>query len=221
MSAEVKATSNVIPCAFNRRPASFASSTPRGVKSTSRHPVNRFFRFHSLWPWRNRTRRRSTAGMRFHLVGDSTGDCTSTGNRRRQPKKRLRLFRRELSVSARRESGFERNQSRPGDRPDADRTIDPLGRLDDVDAGKGESKRGANPLDRRRGADHEGPGDRWRIKRLAPEDGRELRAVKQIAQLRFRIGQALSIWRAIGARPDAPTRGNDHNNSPLWRSDTP
>ena len=29
---------------------------PCSVRPTSRQPVNRFFRFHSLWPWRTRTR---------------------------------------------------------------------------------------------------------------------------------------------------------------------
>jgi hypothetical protein len=30
--------------------------------------VNRFFRFHSLWPWRKRTSRRSASGIFLHLV---------------------------------------------------------------------------------------------------------------------------------------------------------
>ena len=59
-------------------------------------------------------------------------------------------------MSARREDGFERRQSRSGDRTDADRTMDLLDRLDDVDAGEGKSKRRPDPLDRGRGADHEG-----------------------------------------------------------------
>ncbi len=99
--------------------------------------------------------------------------------------------------------------------------MDLLDRLDDVDAGKGEPKRRPDPLDRGRGANHEGPADRRRVKRLAPEDRREIRTMKQIAQLRFRIGQALSIWRAIGARPDAAARRNDHDNPPLWRGNAP
>ena len=40
-------------------PASLASLWPSSVRSTSRQPVNRFFRFHSLWPWRTSTRSRS------------------------------------------------------------------------------------------------------------------------------------------------------------------
>ena len=63
--------------------------------------------------------------------------------------------------------------------------------------------------------------DRRRIKRLAPEDRREIRPMEQIAQLRFRIGQALPIRRAVGARPDAPAGGNDHDDSPLRRGDAP
>src|SRR5689334_14898068 len=45
--------------AFRRRPAMRASSTPRSVRPGSFQPVNRFFRFHSLCPWRTSTRRRS------------------------------------------------------------------------------------------------------------------------------------------------------------------
>src|SRR5690606_23519057 len=32
------------------------SALPCSVRSTSRQPVNRFCRFHSLWPWRTSTR---------------------------------------------------------------------------------------------------------------------------------------------------------------------
>src|SRR5262249_44892127 len=59
LSTDVKATSKRRPCALSWRPARTASATPSSVRSTSRQPVNRFFRFHSLWPWRTSTRRRS------------------------------------------------------------------------------------------------------------------------------------------------------------------
>ena len=61
LSAEVKAMSKVSPCALSLRPASRASAMPCSVRSTSRQPVNRFFRFHSLWPCRTSTRRRSVS----------------------------------------------------------------------------------------------------------------------------------------------------------------
>ena len=48
--------------AFRRRPALRASSIPRSVSPGSFQPVNRFLRFHSLWPWRARTRRRFMRG---------------------------------------------------------------------------------------------------------------------------------------------------------------
>ena len=63
------------------------------------------------------------------------------------------------SMGAWREDGFERRQSRSGDRTDADRTMDLLDCLHDVDAGEGEPKRRPDPLDRGRGANHEGPAD--------------------------------------------------------------
>src|SRR6185437_16829049 len=37
-------------------PERTASRSPRGDKGTSTHPVNRFLAFHSLSPWRSRTR---------------------------------------------------------------------------------------------------------------------------------------------------------------------
>src|SRR6202047_1017138 len=58
-STEVKATSKGSPCAFSLRPASLASVMPCSLRSGSFQPVNRFFRFHSLWPWRTSTRSRS------------------------------------------------------------------------------------------------------------------------------------------------------------------
>src|ERR1700692_4874158 len=58
-STEVNAMSNDSPCAFSLRPASLASAMPCSVRSGSFQPVNRFFRFHSLWPWRTSTRSRS------------------------------------------------------------------------------------------------------------------------------------------------------------------
>ena len=99
--------------------------------------------------------------------------------------------------------------------------MDLLDRLDDVDARERQSKRSSDPLDRRRGPHHEGPRDRRRIKRLAPEDRRELRPMKQVAKLGFRIGQALPVRRAVRARPDAPAGGNDHDHSALRRGNAP
>ena len=80
--------------------------------------------------------------------------------RRRQPENRDADHSEwRSSPGARRERGFERRQPRPGDRADADPATDLLDRLDDVDAREGQSKRASDPLDRRRGAHHEGPGD--------------------------------------------------------------
>src|ERR1700687_5223119 len=44
------------PAACINLPASLASVTPRSLRGTSCQPVNRFSRFHVLWPWRRRTR---------------------------------------------------------------------------------------------------------------------------------------------------------------------
>ncbi len=52
------------------RPASFSSSPPRtasspfSLRSTSTHPVNRFFAFHSLSPWRRRISLYGASAMR-------------------------------------------------------------------------------------------------------------------------------------------------------------
>src|SRR5579871_3128979 len=133
MSAEVKARSNATPCALRRRPACLASSTPAGVRSTSRQPVKRFLRFHSLWPWRRRTKRRSLAGILRDLVRGFFGDSRSTHRSRRQPENRPGSFEMALPMGARGEDRLERRQARAGDGPDADRTIDLLDRLDDMD----------------------------------------------------------------------------------------
>ncbi len=82
-------------------------------------------------------------------------------------------------------------------------------------------KHRSDPLDRRGGPHHEGPRDRRRIKRLAPENRREIRSMQQVAKLRFRIGQALAVRGAVRARPDAAAGGNDHDNSALRRGDAP
>ena len=74
---------------------------------------------------------------------------------------------------------------------------------------------------RRRGPHHERLGDRRRMKRLAPEHRRELRSMKQVAKLGFRIGQALSVRRAVRTRPDAPAGGNDHDHSSFRRGNAP
>ncbi len=50
LSAEVKPMSKAMPWALSLRPAARASAIPTSVRTTSFHPVNRFFRFHSLWP---------------------------------------------------------------------------------------------------------------------------------------------------------------------------
>jgi len=46
--------------------AARASAMPASVRSTSFQPVNRFLRFHSLWPWRTSTRRRSPIIQSFN-----------------------------------------------------------------------------------------------------------------------------------------------------------
>src|SRR5271168_731629 len=158
---------------------------------------------------------------RFTWFGFRGSHSQSTRNRRRQSENRTGSFEAALSMSARREDRLETRQSRAGDRADADWTIDLFDRLNDVDAGEGKSKRRADPLDRRRSADHERPPNRGRVKRLAPEDRRELGAMQEIAQLRLRIGLALAVRRAVGARPDAAARGNDHQDSTLGRGDAP
>src|SRR5215207_7818430 len=55
LSSDVWATSNVYPPSLSSRPASFASSIPLGVRSTSVQPVNRFSRFQVLSPCRRST----------------------------------------------------------------------------------------------------------------------------------------------------------------------
>src|SRR5947209_7957680 len=82
-SADVNATSKRKPCAFSLRPAARASAMPCSLKSMSRHPVNRFLRFHSLWPWRTSTRRRSgmgssTAGVSEILQAEHVGHGVQT-----------------------------------------------------------------------------------------------------------------------------------------------
>ena len=55
VNTDVKAISKEMPSSLSARPAACASRAPRSVRSTSVQPVNRFFRFHSLWPCRTRT----------------------------------------------------------------------------------------------------------------------------------------------------------------------
>ena len=109
----------------------------------------------------------------------------------------------------------------PGQRCEHDTARNLLHRLDNVDACERQSERAADPLDRRRGPHHERPGDRRRMKRLAPEHRRELRSMKQVAKLGFRIGQALSVRRAVRARPNAPAGGHDHDHSSFRRGNAP
>src|SRR5829696_822498 len=58
-------------------PPRSASARPFSVRSTSTHPVNRFFAFQSLSPWRNRTRRKD---MSMTLsAGQVSSDRASVG----------------------------------------------------------------------------------------------------------------------------------------------
>ena len=57
------------PSPASALPAARASATPAGDRSTSTHPVNRFCRFQSLWPWRTRISVGKAASFR------SGGDC--------------------------------------------------------------------------------------------------------------------------------------------------
>src|SRR3984885_883105 len=103
-------------------------------------------------------------------------------HRRRQPENRKsQSFGMALAPSARRERRFKGSEPRSGDGPDADRAMDLLDSLDNMDAGKGQSKRSSDPLDGRRGPHHEGSLDRRRVKPLAPEERREVRPMKQVA----------------------------------------
>ena len=52
---EVCSTSAAMPASARSRPARAACARPSSVRPTSTHPVNRFSRFHVLWPWRNST----------------------------------------------------------------------------------------------------------------------------------------------------------------------
>ena len=54
-STEVYATSNSYPPSRRSRPASRASRSPSGERSTSVQPVKRFSRFQVLWPCRKST----------------------------------------------------------------------------------------------------------------------------------------------------------------------
>ena len=156
------------------------------------------------------------------MVGDRRAASKSMARRRRQPENRETDHSEwRSSPSARRKRGVEGRQPRPGDRANADTARNLLHRLDNVDACERQSERASDPLDRRRGPHHERPGDRRRMKRLAPEDRRELRPLKQVAKLGFRIGQALSVRRAVRARPNAPAGGHDHDHSSLRRGNAP
>ena len=57
---EVWDVSKRSPTAFIAFPAAAASASPSAVNGTSCQPVNRFSRFHELWPWRSVT---SVPGM--------------------------------------------------------------------------------------------------------------------------------------------------------------
>src|SRR5712691_10354004 len=75
MSTDVKATSNLRPWALSFRPAVRASAIPPSERSTSRQPVNRFFLFHSLSPWRTSTRRWSVVFLHSPAVEPSPLRC--------------------------------------------------------------------------------------------------------------------------------------------------
>src|ERR1700722_5051531 len=72
------------------------------------------------------------------------------------PKTEARSFGMALSPSAGRQNGFEGRRPRSGDRADADRAMDLLDRLDDVDAREWRTQGRSNPLDRWGGPHHEG-----------------------------------------------------------------
>src|SRR5262245_53213394 len=63
LSVEVKAQSKGTPFFFRMVPARWASAMPSSVRPTSFQPVKRFDRFHSLSPWRTRTRTFSPGGV--------------------------------------------------------------------------------------------------------------------------------------------------------------
>src|SRR5262245_28922555 len=63
LSVEVKALSKRTPFFFRMAPARWASAMPSSVRPTSFQPVKRFDRFHSLSPWRTRTRTFSPGGI--------------------------------------------------------------------------------------------------------------------------------------------------------------
>src|SRR5690606_32748310 len=56
LSSEVCRTSGSRSCSRSSSPARMPSARPLSVSGTSTHPVNRFFWFHSLSPWRRSTR---------------------------------------------------------------------------------------------------------------------------------------------------------------------
>ena len=53
--SEVWTTSGRMPASFSSAPPSTASVSPFSVRATSTQPVNRFFAFQSLSPWRSST----------------------------------------------------------------------------------------------------------------------------------------------------------------------
>src|SRR6185312_6902860 len=74
-----------IPDAASSSPARLASARPWSLRSTSTHPVNRFFWFQSELPWRRRTRVKV-----MRPVYRKARDARSSGGRLRQRRKRRR-----------------------------------------------------------------------------------------------------------------------------------
>ena len=92
------------------------------------------------------------AGMAFTLFGGSTAALQAWARRGANPKTERPVIPRwhcRWALGAR--TGLQRSKPRPGDCADADRTMDLLDRLDNMDAGEGQSERRPDPLDRRRG----------------------------------------------------------------------
>src|SRR3954454_2573757 len=67
-STEVCSTSGSTPASAISEPPRAASVRPFSVSGTSTQPVKRFFAFHSLSPWRSRTRVYGALVMRVSLV---------------------------------------------------------------------------------------------------------------------------------------------------------
>src|SRR5688572_11981044 len=87
VSSDVCTTVGRTSAFFSSSPPSLACSSPSSVRSTSTHPVNRFFLFQSLSPWRSRI---SVAGMRQILSYGGAPLLLGCG----EPRERLEVGRR-------------------------------------------------------------------------------------------------------------------------------